>query len=214
MIESLVTALTTLLVAVDPLGLAPIFIGLTRGLDDAKKRSIAIRATLIAFAILATFTFAGERLLHALGIALPAFRISGGLLLFYVAFEMVFAHREERKRETAARSMEIDHRDEDDPIHMAAFPLAIPLMAGPGAITACILLAGDMGATPTGLTVLIGVIAFVCLSALVCFLAAATLSRWLGVTGQLVLTRLLGMLLAALAVQFVADGVRGLIATS
>ncbi|MEM7775838.1 MAG: MarC family protein [Pseudomonadota bacterium] len=205
-LDALAAALTTLIVAVDPVGLAPIFVGLTAGFSAATKRSIALRATIIAFVVLALFSLVGERLLSALGIALPAFRISGGLLLFYVAFEMVFERREDRKRETAERAA-----DEGDHHRIAAFPLAIPLMAGPGAVTACILLAGELGTEPIGLAALLAVIALVCVSCLLCFLAAGTISRLLGDTGRIVLTRLLGMILAALAVQFVSDGVRGLI---
>lgn len=208
--DAIVSALTTLIVAIDPVGLAPIFVGLTSGLSAREKRNIALKATVIAFLVLTGFSLVGERLLGALGIALPAFRISGGLLLFYVAFEMVFERRrEERKRATAERAA---HEDDHDPTHIAAFPLAIPLMAGPGAITACILLAGSLGAKPAGLAVLGGIIALVCLTCLACFLAAEGISRLLGTTGRIVLTRLLGMILAALAVQFVIDGVRGVMA--
>jgi len=207
--EMLISAFATLLVAIDPLGLAPIFAGLTDGLSARQKRTIAFTATALAFAILAVFTIFGEQFLRALGVALPAFRIAGGLLLFYTAFEMVFERREERKRDTADRTREqLSSQDRN----LAAFPLAIPLMAGPGAITACILLAADMGTTTAGLSTLIAIIAVICLLCLIGFLAAGFLTRLLGDLGRTVLTRLLGVILAALAVQFVADGVRGFIA--
>ena len=135
--DYLVSALVTLLVAVDPVGLAPIFLSLTRGMTAGERRRVAVRAALIAFGILAFFGLGGEILLRLLGIGLPAFRIAGGLLLFWIGFEMVFERRNDRKQHTAEVAITTDHIR-----NVAAFPLAIPLMAGPGAITAMILLAG------------------------------------------------------------------------
>jgi len=211
--DQIITAFTTLIVAIDPLGLAPIFAGLTDGIAKRQRRQIAVIATALAFVILAFFTVLGEPFLATLGIALPAFRIAGGLLLFYVAFEMVFELREPRKRSVAEQSLDEDGNVSDttntDHHNIAAFPLAIPLMAGPGAITACILLAANSGQTLEGLSTLIGILAAVCLMCLVSFLAADGITRLLGALGRMVLTRLLGVILAALAVQFVADGVFG-----
>ena len=135
-LDYLVAALVTLLVVVDPIGLTPSFLGVTAGLPPAARRSVAVRACLIAFAILTGAALAGDWLLRTLAISLPAFRIAGGLLLFSIASEMVFGVRIARQSETAGKAIEEHVRD------IAAFPLAIPLMAGPGAITATVLLAG------------------------------------------------------------------------
>lgn len=201
--DFLTAALVTLLVTVDPPGLAPLFLSVTQGMDREQRRRVAVRASLIAFAILVFFGFAGEILLGALGISLPAFRIAGGLLLFTIAFEMIFERREKRKRETAETAITLDHVR-----NVAAFPLAIPLMAGPGAITAMILLAGRAAGEPVMQGALVGVVAAVVGLSFLTFLVAERVSRLLGVTGNVVLTRLLGVILAALAVQFVVDGIR------
>ncbi|MFN3685919.1 MarC family protein [Salinarimonas sp.] len=201
--DFLTAALVTLLVTVDPPGLAPLFLSVTQGMDREQRRRVAVRASLIAFAILVFFGFAGEILLGALGISLPAFRIAGGLLLFTIAFEMIFERREKRKRETAETAITLDHVR-----NVAAFPLAIPLMAGPGAITAMILLAGRAAGEPVMQGALVGVVAIVVGLSFLTFLVAERVSRLLGVTGNVVLTRLLGVILAALAVQFVVDGIR------
>jgi multiple antibiotic resistance protein len=200
--EFLKTALVTLLVTLDPPGLAPVFIALTLGMTDAGKREVALRACLIAFAILAAFAFGGRAVMDALGISIPAFRIAGGLLLFYIAFDMVFALRAERRRELAGETAPIDHiRD------VAAVPLAIPLMAGPASITATMLLTGRAGGDPLALAGLMTVAALAIAVVFAVFLAAERFSRWLGATGAVVLSRMLGVVLAALAVQFVIDGV-------
>ena len=135
-LDFLKTALVTLLVTLDPPGLAPLFIGLTLGMTKAAKREVALRASVIAFVILAAFALGGRFVLGALGVTIPAFRIAGGLLLFYIAFDMLFALQAERRSEIATDAMAIDHIR-----NVAAFPLAIPLMAGPGSITATMLLA-------------------------------------------------------------------------
>jgi multiple antibiotic resistance protein len=142
----------------------------------------------------------GDWLLRALGISLPAFRIAGGLLLFAIAFEQVFEKRQERKANQA-------QVDADRVAGLAAFPLAIPLMAGPGAITACILLASRAGGDPRRMAALFVIIAIVIASCYASFRAAPFLERALGQKGQIVFARLLGVLLAALAVQYVVDGV-------
>jgi multiple antibiotic resistance protein len=200
--DYLKTALVTLLVTLDPPGLAPVFIGLTLGMTNAAKREVALRACLIAFAILAAFAFGGRAVMDALGISIPAFRIAGGLLLFYIAFDMVFALKAERKRELASDAVSIDHIR-----NVAAFPLAIPLMAGPGSITATMLLAGRAGGDWLELAGLMAIVALVMAATLVTYLAAERVSNLLGTTGNVVLTRMLGVVLAALAVQFVIDGV-------
>jgi multiple antibiotic resistance protein len=201
-------ALVTLLVTLDPPGLAPIFLSVTRGMSDAQRRVVAIRASVIAFALLAFFALAGDALLKVLGVSLPAFRIAGGLLLFWIAFEMVFERRNERKQNTAEVAITKDHIQ-----NVAAFPLAIPLMAGPGALTAMMLLAGRAGGDPWMLSLLVGIAALVVVSCTVTFFLATPISRLLGVTGNVVLTRLLGVILAAMAVQFVVDGVKAAVRT-
>jgi multiple antibiotic resistance protein len=205
-LEYLVSALVTLLVVVDPAGLAPTFLALTQGLPAGSRRQVAVRAALIAAAILGGTALVGEWLLRQLGISLSAFRIAGGLLLFSIAFEMLFGVRIERQVKTAEQAVE-EHVQ-----HIATFPLAIPLMAGPGAITATVLLAGQTAGRPLLLALLIGVVAMVCAVSLGVFLAADRIGRLIGITGNLVLSRLLGVLLAALAVQFVIDGVRAVLA--
>jgi multiple antibiotic resistance protein len=189
-----------LLVVVDPVGIAPVFLSVT---DDAvsERRAIAVRAPLIAVTILIGTAIGGNWLLNRLGIGLSAFRISGGILLFAIAFEMVLGTRTLREARQAERAMAEHVRD------VAAFPLAIPLIAGPGAITATLLLAGR-AVNDWALAVLIGIIIGVGCACAVVFLLAERVAHALGVTGNILLARLLGVLLAALAVQYVIDGSR------
>ncbi len=205
-IEFLISALVTLVVVVDPLGLVPSYIAITHGLPERARRTVALRACLIAAAILAGSALIGDWLLRTLSIGLPAFRIAGGLLLFSIASEMVFGVRIVRQSREAEDAIEEHVRN------IAAFPLAIPLMAGPGAITATVLLAGRAGGDPMHLGVLLGVIAAVLALCFAVFALAARIARLLGTTASVVLSRLLGVLLAALAVQFVIDGVRAALA--
>lgn len=205
--EFATAALVTMLVTLDPPGLAPIFLSLTRGMSAAERRQVAVRASIIAFCIIGFFGVAGDVVLKALGVSLPAFRIAGGLLLFWIAFEMVFERRTERKQQTAETAITKDHIR-----NVAAFPLAIPLMAGPGALTATILLAGRAHGDAVLLITLAVICGLVILCCLAVFLAASSISKLLGITGNVVLTRLLGVILAALAVQFVIDGVRAAMA--
>ena len=201
------SAFATLFVTIDPIGLAPIFVALTVGMSIAQRREVALRATLIALGVLLLSAFGGKPLLDALGITVPAFRIAGGLLLFIIAVEMVFERRTERKQNTAETAVTRDHIE-----NLAAFPLAVPLMAGPGAITAAILLHGQASGDLSKIGVLVGCILGIVLMCLMTFLLAARIDRWLGITGRVIITRLLGVILAALAVQFVADGTFGLLA--
>ncbi len=201
-LEFLIPAFVTLLVVVDPIGLVPTFIGITNGLPQTARRSVALRACIIAAAVLAGSALIGDWLLRSLSITLPAFRIAGGLLLFSIASEMVFGVRIGRQTQEAEEALEEHVRN------IAAFPLAIPLMAGPGAITATVLLAGRAGGDPLRLTLLLTVIAVVLALCLLTFALAGRIAKLLGVTGNIVLSRLLGVLLAALAVQYVIDGVR------
>jgi multiple antibiotic resistance protein len=204
-LDYLVSALVTLMVVVDPVGLTPAFLSVTQGLPVPTRTRIAFRACLIAAAILAGTALIGDWLLDKLAITLPAFRIAGGLLLFAVAFEMVLGVRIERQSKQAEEAIEEHVRN------VAAFPLAIPLMAGPGAITATLLLAGQARGQPILLAGLLGVILVVIATCFSVFWIANRIERMLGVTGSVVLSRLLGVLLAALAVQFVIDGVRAVL---
>lgn len=203
-LDYLASAFVTLLVVVEPVGLAPIFLAATQGLSDAARAKIAGRACLFAFLILTGAALAGDRLLDALGISLPAFRIAGGLLLFSLASEMVFGVRIQRDARTAEQALEEHVRN------VAVFPLAIPLMAGPGAITATLLLADRAAGDMPTLALLVGAIAAVILICLAVYALANLFDRVLGSSGNLVLAKLFGVLLAALAVQFVADGAREL----
>lgn len=196
----LITAFTTLFVVIDPIGLTPIFVALTAGLPAAERRAIALRACLIAVAILTLFAGFGEAVLGFVGISMPAFRIAGGILLFLTALDMLFERRTQRREGQASG-------EQPDP---SVFPLAIPLIAGPGAIATMILLTGREGADLAFVLAVHGVMALVLGVVFALFLLAGPLERLLGPVGINVVTRLLGMLLAALSVQFVIDGLRDL----
>ncbi|HYA05570.1 MAG TPA: MarC family protein [Xanthobacteraceae bacterium] len=199
-----ISALLTLFVVVDPIGLAPTFVAVTHGLPRKARTSVAVRASVIAGAILIGAALIGNWLLTTLAISLAAFRIAGGLLLFSIASEMVLGVRLRREGQTAEQAVEEHVRN------VAAFPLAIPLMAGPGAITATVLLAGRAEGNVLLIGVLFAVVALVVACCLAVFTFAMRISRYLGMTGNIVLSRLLGVLLAALAVQYVVDGIRSI----
>ena len=203
--DYLLHALVTLFVTVDPIGLAPMFMVLTAGFGPVARRQAAVRACTTAAGVLIGFALFGDPLIGFLGITLAAFRIAGGLLLFVIAFEMVFERRIERKAATAEKASS----GVDDLRSIAIFPLAIPLTSGPGAISATILLASQ-AANVVGVIVLIVAILAMIAACLIVFLLAARIEHFLGETGRLVVSRLLGVILAALAVQFVADGVLAL----
>lgn len=205
-IESLFNAFVTVLVTIDPPGLAPLFLALTRGMNRSERSQVALRASVIGFVVLAVFAVAGAAILNMFGITLPAFRVAGGLLLFFIAFEMIFERRNDRKEKSADVAITRDH------IHnIAAFPLAIPLIAGPGAISATVLLSGSFPTLYGQVALLLILLAGIVLTWLVFFLAER-IDGVLGQTGRSILTRLLGVILAALAVQFVADGIKALMA--
>ena len=201
----LASSFVTLVLVVDPLGLVPSFISITHGLSERARRNVALRAAFIAATILVGSALIGDWLLRTLGISLPAFRIAGGLLLFSIASEMVFGLRIERQSRQAEEALEEHVRN------IAAFPLAIPLMAGPGAITATVLLAGRANSAPARIAILLAVIAIVLALCFVIFALAARIAGFIGATGNVVLSRLLGVILAALAVQYIVDGVRAAI---
>jgi multiple antibiotic resistance protein len=206
LLDYAVSALITLFVVVDPIAMAPTFLVVTDGMPRASRRSVGVRASILAGAILAGTALIGDRLLNILEISLPAFRIAGGLLLFWIAAEMVFGVRSRHEGEAAEQAMEERVRN------VAAFPLAIPLLAGPGAITATVLLAGRADDNWLMVAILIAVVVLVAAACLVTFYFAERISGLLGMTGNIVLSRLLGVLLAALAVQYVVDGIRAVIA--
>lgn len=196
------SAVATLLVVADPLLMSALFLGITHGMSQEHRREVAVRASVIAFCILLAAGLGGAKLLDLLGISLSAFRIAGGLLLLSAAAEMVFDRRSERLKATAEQAITVDHVK-----NIAAFPLAIPLMAGPGAITAMILLAGRAEGRLVYLVSLYGVAAVVMGLCCIAFFTAERISQLMGITGRAVVSRLLGIILAALAVQFMIDGV-------
>ncbi len=201
MIDSafLITAFATMFVVIDPPGLIPMFIALTPGMSNAHRRAIGFRACIIAIALLTVFGLTGEAVLNFIGISMPAFRISGGILLFLTALDMLFERRTQRRE-----GQTVEHHN--DP---SVFPLAMPLIAGPGAMATMILLVGQSGPGWQGVLIVHLVMVVTVAFAFLFFLVAGPLEKMLGRTGNLVITRLLGMLLAALSVQFVIDGVRG-----
>ncbi|MFD0979777.1 MarC family protein [Tropicimonas aquimaris] len=194
-----ISAFVTLFVIIDPIGLAPVFLALTQGMSKETRNAIARRAIVISLGLLTLFGLAGETVLDFVGISFPAFRIAGGILLFLTALDMLFERRTARRDHTA---------EEDDRPDPSVFPLAIPLVSGPGAITTMILLVGQADGTVQVAGVFVVMVAVLAV-VMVMFRAAGLLERLLGRTGTVVATRLLGMLLAALSVQFVLDGLRG-----
>ncbi len=200
-LANLIPVFVALFVIIDPIGLAPLFVALTQGVGVSERRKIALRATLTAFGLLTLFGLAGEAVLNFLGISMPAFRIAGGILLFLTALDMLF------ERRSARRQGQADQPHRDDP---SVFPLATPLIAGPGALATMILLTGQSGGDWTWVLAVHGVMLAVLICVFVLFLLSTPLERALGPTGINVVTRLLGMLLAALSVQFVIDGMRDL----
>ena len=194
-----ITAFVTLAVIIDPVGLAPLFVALTQGEEAARRRRIAFRAILTAFGVLTVFGLFGEAVLAFVGISMPAFRIAGGALLFLTALDMLFERRTKRREDQTHG----DGGEADDP---SVFPLAIPLIAGPGAIATMILLTSEAPDDWAWIAAVHGVMAAVLGVVLLFFLAAPKLERALGPVGINVTTRLLGMLLAALSVQFILDG--------
>ena len=194
-----ITAFVTLLVVVDPIGLAPLFVALTQGATPEHRRAVGLRAILIASGLLTLFGLLGEAVLGFVGISMHAFRIAGGILLFLTALDMLFERRTKRREGQTAPHAE-------DP---SVFPLATPLIAGPGALATMILLTGQAREDWSWVLAVHGVMLAVMAVTFLFFLAAGLIERALGPTGVNVVTRLLGMLLAALSVQFVLDGLSG-----
>ncbi|KIC44211.1 MAG: MarC family protein [Ruegeria sp.] len=193
-----ITAFTTMFVVIDPFGTTPIFVALTQDMEASARRKIAIRSCLTAVFILIAFAAFGEAVLGFVGISMPAFRVAGGALLFLTALDMLFERRTKRRENRA------EEEERPDP---SVFPLAIPLIAGPGSIATIILLAGQNPGIP-GIAAACAVMLAVMAVVFVFFLSGGLIARILGKTGLNVLTRLLGMLLAALSVQFILDGLK------
>ena len=202
MSELFISAFVTFFVVIDPPGCAPIFASLTGAAPAALRRTMAIRATLVASFILLMFGLFGEAFLGALGISLDAFRIAGGIMLFLIALDMVFEKRTER-RESRAEEVKAQPDHED----VSIFPMAIPMIAGPGSIASVML----MSSRSTGLEqsmAVFGALALVLVINLAALLAAGPLMKILGYRVEAMITRILGVVLAALAAQFVVDGVK------
>lgn len=201
--ETFLNAFITLLVITDPLGTAAVFAGLVIGQEGAKIKAMALKATLIAFCLLIFFSFLGAPLLTQLGITIPAFRVAGGLLLFVTAFRMLFGDHDPQslKQEEGA------YGDRSD---IAVFPIAIPLLSGPGCLTAVILLASKAQEQTGGHAALVAAMVAVSAVTLLCLMGAGTAQKFIGRSGLNVLSRVMGVVLAAMSVQFIADGVRGM----
>jgi multiple antibiotic resistance protein len=202
-LEKILNMFVVLLVVIDPVGVTPMFGALTRGGGDLYRRRMAFKGTALAAAILLVFAFIGSWLLTTLGITLPAFKIAGGILLFLIALDMVFARHSGGRSATGREQEEARHKED-----ISVFPLAFPLIAGPGALTTILLMVGENRGDPAQFAAMIGVLLAILAITLGCLLVAGRLMNFLGETGANVMDRLFGVILAALAVQFVVDGAR------
>jgi multiple antibiotic resistance protein len=202
MIELYLSALVTFFVVIDPPGCAPIYAGLTSGASPAHRRSMAIRAVFVASIILFVFAAVGEGILHALGVSLSAFRIAGGIMLFLIALEMVFEKRTERREDRAAKVAATPEVED-----VSIFPMAMPMIAGPGSIASVMLMMSRNHGVER-VSVVLAALATILVLTLLALLAAGPLMKLLGARIEAVITRILGVLLGALAVQFVIDGIR------
>jgi multiple antibiotic resistance protein len=204
MFDLLISTFVVLFVVIDPVGLAPVFIGLAHGGSESYRRNMALRGTAIAAVVLFVFVVSGNALLRILGITIPAFQIAGGILFFLLAVDMLFARQTGLRSTTMKEQKEAEHKND-----ISVFPLAIPLIAGPGAMTSVLLMVGrEQGNNPNLVLLVVGVLAVVLLMVYLSLLFASRIMKLLGETGANVVSRLLGIVLAALAVQFVLDGVK------
>lgn len=201
MLSLFLDAFVVLFVVIDPVGLAPLFGAITEGATAEARRRMALRGIVIAATLLIAFIFGGTALLTALGIGMPAFQIAGGVLLFLIAIDMVFARPHSGIRSTTEREQREAERKDD----VSVFPLAFPLIAGPGALTTVLLMSGRL-ADPSGLVVLLTALFAVLALTLFTLLQTTRLLRLMGETGANVVTRVFGVILAALAVQYILDG--------
>lgn len=203
MIEFFTSALITFLVIIDPPGCAPIFSILTNGADAAQRRSMAFRSAMVAWIILMTFGLLGRPILDTLGISLASFRIAGGLLLFYLAFEMIFGQRKDRK-ESRAHELEGGTPEVED---ISVFPMGTPMIAGPGAIASVMLWVSRADDMPR-VALVLGAMTVTILLTLIAMLVAAPLMKLIGEKVEAAITRILAVIMSALAAQFVIDGIR------
>jgi multiple antibiotic resistance protein len=203
MLDVALTAFATFFVIIDPIGVVPLFVALTPGMDAAQRRRTAVKAVIIATGILLTFTVLGQPILHYLGISLPAFRIAGGLLLLLLAVDMVVVKSSGIRTTTPKEEEEATHRPD-----VTVFPLAIPLIAGPGAITATILQQSQHAGHLVNQLLVAGVLIGVLAMLMVGLLSAGLIMRLLGVTGVNVITRVFGIILTAVAVSNIVEGIR------
>ncbi len=204
MLELLVNTFVLLIVVIDPLGLVPIFAAITEGESTASRRRMAVRGTLIAAVILVVFVFSGDAILRTLRVSVSAFQIAGGVLLFLLAVDMVFARHSGLRSTTEREQREAIHKKD-----VSVFPLAFPLIAGPGALTTVLLMVGDQEPNTAVLLAELAVLLAVLALTLLVLLFATHILRLIGETGANVVTRLLGVVLAALAVQYMLDGLQG-----
>ena len=200
--ELLLHTFVTLFVVLDPVGIAPMFVALVHSDDEAYQKKMAIRSTLIASGILLIFFFIGDALLKLLGIGLPAFRIAGGALLFLLSIDMIFARHSGLRSTTIREQREAESKDD-----ISVFPLAFPLIAGPGALTTVLLMSTSLE-TPSIILGMLAILFIVLLITLISLLYSVKITRLLGETGTNVISRLFGLILAALAAQYIVDGIR------
>jgi len=192
----------------NPVANAPVFVGLTEGLDEATRRGVAIRAVLIAFAIVAAFSILGREIFHAFGITLPAFRIAGGILIAMVGYQML-----EGQASTVQVPTEADNeRSREAAISIALSPLAMPILAGPGSIATAMSFTAESSVAE--LSRILSALAIICLVNLAAFRTSGALVRFLGPNGIKVVSRLMGLLLAVIGTQMLITGIRGAVAAS
>ena len=205
MLEVFTPAFVTFFVVVDPIGIAPVFAALTDDVSLRRRRLMALKGTFIAALVLAFFALAGKPFLNALGITLDALRVAGGFMLFVIGYEMVFEKRTKR-REESAEHIQGDYQPEDD---ISVFPIAVPMLAGPGAIAAVMLQMSHNADDPVAQLVVGGALALVLILTLVIFLLAARVTRLMGPTFSQVFSRVLGLVVASFAAQYMLDGLLG-----
>ena len=212
MLDLFLSAFITLFVVIDPPGCAPIYAGLVKDATPGQSRTMAVRACVIATLILVVFALFGENLLGALHIELNSFRIAGGIMLFVIALDMVFEKRTQRREERADK-IRAEHGTTPEIEDVSVFPMAMPMIAGPGSIATMMLLTQRAQGTTETLVVL-AALAAVMLLTLAALAAARPLMKLLGTRVEAVITRLLGVLLAALAAQYVIDGLKAVLASA
>ena len=202
MLETAALAFATFFATIGPLDVAPMFAALTAQQSPEQRRATALRAILVATTILLGFALAGEVVFASLGISLAALRTSGGILLLLIAIDMAFA-----RSSGGTSTTEDEQREANTRADVSIFPLAMPLIAGPGAMGAAILLMADQSGDPSGQAIVLAALLAILLATFIAFLLASKIQQLLGLTGMRVVTRVMGVLLAALAVQFIFDGI-------